>query len=314
MVKKAEHIGIESWWRSEDPIDGLEVMWIGQAGFLLRTGDVRIVIDPYLSDSLAQKYRGAVFPHIRMMPVPIAPDALGEADLVLITHDHTDHLDPGTLPLLCAASEHAAVVVPRYSLAVALERGVPAARLVTLNDGESWRHEQRYIVWAIPAAHEELQRDSAGNMRFLGYLLQVGDFLVYHSGDTVPCEELESRIAKILKGISSSAEGASRGEERRSVDLTLMPVNGRDENRRSQGVPGNLTMNEAIAWHEKFSFQHTIVHHFGMFDFNTAEPRDLRDACRHHDLTEEITVPEVNVLYRMTRPSDPSTDFPGRNR
>jgi L-ascorbate metabolism protein UlaG (beta-lactamase superfamily) len=36
------------------------------------------LIDPYLSDSLAKKYRGKTFAHERMMPVPVAPEALKE--------------------------------------------------------------------------------------------------------------------------------------------------------------------------------------------------------------------------------------------
>lgn len=297
-----EKTKIESWWRSKEPIDGLEVMWLGQAGFLLRTGDIRIIIDPYLSDSLAKKYRGKEFPHTRMMAVPIAPDALGEADLVLITHDHTDHMDPETIAPLCAAGDRATVLVPRYSRAVALERGVPTERLVTLNDRESRRTEQGITVWAIPAAHETVQRDDAGNARFLGYLIRIGEYLVYHSGDTVPCEDLESRLVEL------------RDATGRRVDLALLPVNGRDEKRRSRGVPGNLTINEAIAYHRSLSFRNTIVHHFGMFDFNTADPRELREACRKHNLTGGITVPEMNALYSVGRASGPSAGHLGRER
>ena len=39
------------------------ISWLGQAGFLIRWREFRLVIDPYLSDSLATKYRGTRFPH-----------------------------------------------------------------------------------------------------------------------------------------------------------------------------------------------------------------------------------------------------------
>ena len=32
------------------------IVWLGQAGFWIETGEARVLIDPYLSDSLAQKY------------------------------------------------------------------------------------------------------------------------------------------------------------------------------------------------------------------------------------------------------------------
>lgn len=301
---------IKLWWTSRDPVRGLEVMWLGQAGFLLRTGNHRVVIDPYLSDSLAEKYRGKTFSHARMTAAPITPAALGDADLVLATHEHTDHLDPGTIPFICAAGTRAPVVVPRFSLARALECGVPPHRLVTINDGESWRSGTGIIVWAIPAAHEELQRDSTGNARFLGYLLQVDGYLVYHSGDTIPCGELEFALTTVLTKDPDSSGGKTPERDaggRCLVDLALLPVNGRDEKRRAQGVPGNLTVIEAIAYHRRFSFCHTIVHHFGMFDFNTADPRELREACRRHNLSDEITVPEMNACYSLGQPQDPST-------
>jgi len=59
---------------------GAAVWWLGQAGFLIAQGGLRIVIDAYLSDSLAEKYRGKAFPHNRMMPPPVAPDALTGID------------------------------------------------------------------------------------------------------------------------------------------------------------------------------------------------------------------------------------------
>ena len=47
--------------------------WLGQAGVLVRYRTGLLAIDPYLSDSLAVKYRGTLFPHIRMMPPPLVP-------------------------------------------------------------------------------------------------------------------------------------------------------------------------------------------------------------------------------------------------
>ena len=44
----------------------LELYWLGQSGFLFRTPDLAWVIDPYLTNSLAAKYRDHVFSHERM--------------------------------------------------------------------------------------------------------------------------------------------------------------------------------------------------------------------------------------------------------
>jgi len=45
--------------------------WLGQAGFVFQAGGRRLLIDPYLSDTLADKYRGSATPHERMASPPI---------------------------------------------------------------------------------------------------------------------------------------------------------------------------------------------------------------------------------------------------
>jgi L-ascorbate metabolism protein UlaG (beta-lactamase superfamily) len=78
--------------------------WLGQAGFLFRHEDICFVIDPYLSDSLAIKYRDKPFAHTRLMPVPIEPAKLTGMQWIFCTHEHTDHMDGGTLPDLVTAN------------------------------------------------------------------------------------------------------------------------------------------------------------------------------------------------------------------
>ena len=52
-------------------LDGLGLAWLGQAGFALRYQDLRILLDPYLSDYLEKKYRGTDKPHERLMAAPV---------------------------------------------------------------------------------------------------------------------------------------------------------------------------------------------------------------------------------------------------
>jgi hypothetical protein len=42
---------------------GITLYWLGQAGFVIQAGGRRLVIDPYLSDTLAEKYEGTATPH-----------------------------------------------------------------------------------------------------------------------------------------------------------------------------------------------------------------------------------------------------------
>ncbi|TVR32117.1 MAG: MBL fold metallo-hydrolase [Spirochaetaceae bacterium] len=237
----------------------LRIHWLGQAGFLIDSRGLRLVIDPYLSDSLAEKYRGKRFAHTRMMAPPIAPSQLCDVDWVLSTHSHTDHLDPGTLPLLAQSNPACRFLVPRSAESAALQRGVPADRLVLCNTGDSITLPGTAVsaaaarVAVTPAAHEQRQLDDAGNDIFLGYVIDFNGVTVYHSGDTVPFAGLRTALAGC------------------AVDIALLPVNGRDEQRTANGVPGNMTLDEAIDLACELDVVALIGHHFDMFDFNTLD-------------------------------------------
>lgn len=274
------------WWQAATNIPNVELAWLGQAGFAIRAGGLRLVIDPYLSDFLAEKYRGRKFPHIRMMDAPIQPDDLTATDLLFSTHDHTDHLDPGTLPGLLRVSPDARVIVPRFSVPVASERGVSSAQMVTLNVDECFEAalEPSIRVTALPACHEDIVSDDFGNSRWLGYVIRIGDITLYHSGDTIPSDKLEERLAGFAE-----------------IDLALLPSNGRDEERSSNGVPGNMTATEALGYHQRFEFKSTLLHHFGLFDFNTVDPVELRQEIDQAGLTNHVIVPEVGKIYEVSK-------------
>src|SRR5258708_5230691 len=92
---------------------GLKLYLLCQAGFVIQAGARRLIIDPYLSDTLAEKYKRTATPHERMERAPIDEVGLGRIDLVLVTHYHTDHMDPGTLAPLAHLRPDLHFVVPR---------------------------------------------------------------------------------------------------------------------------------------------------------------------------------------------------------
>ena len=93
-------------------LDGVALAWLGQAGFALRYGKLRILLDPYLSDYLERKYRGTNKPHERLMKVPIHTQEFEELDWVPCTHQHSDHMDPDALPILASKSPSCRFIVP----------------------------------------------------------------------------------------------------------------------------------------------------------------------------------------------------------
>ena len=80
-----------------DPGDGLVLWWLGQSGFLIKHRLGRILLDPYLSDSLTKKYENTDKPHRQMTRRAVSPSLLRDIQLVTSSHNHTDHLDADTL-------------------------------------------------------------------------------------------------------------------------------------------------------------------------------------------------------------------------
>lgn len=257
--------------------DAVVLWWLGQAGFAIRAGEELLFIDPYLSDVLADKYRGRIFPHSRMHPSPVNPSDVTGLSLVLCTHGHTDHMDLGSIPYLQSASDPL-FVVPRSEAVKGVARGIPAQRLLGLDAGESFRSRGGITVTAVPAAHEELTADDHAQNLFLGYVIEVGSVRIYHSGDCAPYPG-QADIVRAL-----------------DVDVALLPVNGRDPHRRDHGVPGNFTLEEAVALCRDAGIPSLVCHHWGLFEFNSADPVDL--AQRLSDVDDIAwRIPELGVPF-----------------
>lgn len=237
---------------------GAQLWWLGQAGFLIQAGGRTILVDPYLSDYLARKYEGTLHPHIRMMPSPLEPSRARGIDLVLVTHRHSDHMDPETVVPLAELNPSCLFVVARAVRWRALEIGLPAARVLDMADGEALQPLEGVAVEAVHSAHEQRVQNEKGEDEFLGYVVRAGGVSLYHSGDCVPHE-----------GLVESLCG-------RGIDCALLPINGRDDARRSTGIPGNFTLEEAVRLCEQAGIPALLCHHYGMFDFNTVDPAAAR--------------------------------------
>ena len=254
--------------------------WLGQAGFVLRLPGPparTVLIDPYLSDYLAHKYRGQRFDHVRMMPAPIDAHDLPPIDLVLCTHRHSDHMDPWTLPVIARASPECRFVVPRPEVDHAAEIGVPASQIVPAVPGLALELLPGLTVHSIPSAHEVLDIDSKGNSRYLGYVIEAVGRVLYHSGDCIPFPGQ----AEIL--------GSLR------IDAALLPVNGRDPGRSDHGIPGNFTWSEALDLCAAAGIPLLIAHHLGMFAFNTVDPASLVTAWP----AVQVVIPRVECFYEL---------------
>ncbi len=233
--------------------------WLGQSGFLIQWQGKHLLFDPYLSDSLTKKYASTDKPHVRMTEQVIAPEHLNFIQVVISSHNHTDHLDAETLIPLLSINPNLKLIIPEANRELVVERlGLDASQPLGLDAGRQ-KFVAGFEFHGIPAAHETWDVNKFGQHRYLGYIVRFDSWTVYHSGDTV-----------LYKGIENWLQHWR-------IDLALLPINGRLSERR---VAGNLWGREAAQLAKNIGARMVIPCHYEMFEFNTASPNEFCKKCR----------------------------------
>ncbi|MDG1277772.1 MAG: MBL fold metallo-hydrolase [Algoriphagus sp.] len=266
-IKKDEELLAEIKAYAEE-VEGLRIWWLGQSGFLIQWHGIHLLLDPYLSDSLSKKYQDTEKPHVRISELVISPEKLDFIDLVTSSHNHTDHLDAETLKPILKANPKIRFVIPEANRAFVAERvGCDLNFPIGLTDRQSYFLNQAVAINAIPSAHNELEVNENGHHKFLGYVIQIGPYSIYHSGDTLWYEGLEKKVAHF------------------QPDVLLLPING---NKPERKVAGNMSAEEAAAFGKAAGSGIVIPHHYNMFEFNTEDPERFIEAAEREGIPYQV--------------------------
>ncbi|KKI94185.1 hypothetical protein WQ54_00375 [Bacillus sp. SA1-12] len=252
---------------------------LGQAGVLIKgqQEDGWICIDPYLTAIIEEAEPQSEFK--RAFPPVIEPAMLKNIDGVLITHDHGDHLDLGTLKELDLVAEKTSLIVP-----------APCKASVTNEVGQMKLHLAKadepltikgFTITPVPAAHTEYVVDENNDHAFLGYFIEANGVKLYHSGDTVITPLLIEKV-KAFK-----------------PDVAFLPINGGDYFRTSRGIVGNMSFREAADFSAAVGADLAIPIHFDMFPNNRDNPAYFVDYLFHHYPTQKfhMMVPGERFIY-----------------
>lgn len=236
----------------------LHYWWLGQSGFLIHWKGRFLLLDPYLSDSLTLKYANTDKPHVRMTERVIPPERLSFVNWITSSHNHTDHLDRETILGIRSASPAVKLILPEANRGFATERlGTPLNWPIGLTAGSSYR-DQEFEFHGIPSAHNTLETDEQGRHRFMGFVVQVGPWRLYHSGDTLHYPGMEQWLIPW------------------KIDLAFLPING---DRPERKVAGNLDGREAAQLAKDIGARYVIPCHYELFEFNTASPDLFISTC-----------------------------------
>jgi L-ascorbate metabolism protein UlaG (beta-lactamase superfamily) len=198
--------------------ENIKIVWTGHAGFRINDG-ITIYIDPY---------ELAVYQ---------------PADLILITHDHFDHLSMTDLRKV--VSERTTIIAP-YEAEKSLSDLLGERVFVKPGDVLEARGVK---IWAVPAYNINKFRSSGivyhprEDLK-VGYVLQVSDVKIYHAGDTDNIPE--------MKGVE--------------CDIALLPISGKYV----------MTVEEAVAATKTIRPKVVIPMHYGAIIGSEADAEKFR--------------------------------------
>jgi L-ascorbate metabolism protein UlaG (beta-lactamase superfamily) len=252
-------------------------MWhLGQEGMAIKRNGILLYIDPYLTSKERMP---------RNFPPPLRPEEVTNADYVLITHHHSDHLDPATLRGIADHSPQAVFICPAPHVGRLYGADISENRIVPAKAGEAIRLGEDLEITPVACKHEQYLVDEQGNHGFLGYVLNMGGLIFYHAGDALADRELAEALIP------------------HKIEVACLPINGHDWIRSGKGILGNMTAREAADLGEQIGTELLIPMHYDLFAFNTENPAVFVDYMyRTYPWRKfKLFVPGERMLYLSER-------------
>ena len=218
----------------------MKVTWLGQAGLTFENENVKIMVDPYLSDSLAS--RGESFKR----RIPANDEYFNYSpNVVLITHEHEDHLNIETLSRVAKNAKYPITFLAPESCYKKLSELGGEHNYVMLNAHSVWS-EKGVTFYAVHAEHSD---------RFaVGFIIDDGRKTYYVSGDTLYNYDVLDDVLELVED---------------GVDVAFLPINGRGNNMHAK---------DAADFAYELSAKCAVPVHYGMFDDVNPESFDFEDS------------------------------------
>jgi L-ascorbate metabolism protein UlaG (beta-lactamase superfamily) len=170
---------IDAWHRAPD--SGLRITWLGHSTTLIEIDGLRVLTDPVWGPRASPL---SLAGPKRFQPVPVALRAMPPVDLIIISHDHYDHLD---YPTIRALTKSEVPFVTSLGVGAHLEAwGIAPARITELDWWESFMIPGTEVrVTAAPSQHFSGRTFKTRNATlWSSFVVRSAKHGVFFSGDT----------------------------------------------------------------------------------------------------------------------------------
>jgi L-ascorbate metabolism protein UlaG (beta-lactamase superfamily) len=259
--------------------NALRITMVGHATMLIQTAELNILTDPVWSDRVSPfTFAGPR----RANPPGIAFEHLPPIDLVLVSHNHYDHLDTATLNLLQLA--HDPLVLTPLGNDAIINATIPAMRVEARDWGESIALSEEINVHLEPVHHWSARGIGDRLMAlWAAFVVETPGGKIYHVGDT-----------GFHQGINYSNACERHGPFR----LAILPVGAYEPRWFMRGQHQNP--DEAVRGFKLCNAAFAAGCHWGTFQLTNEgvqEPHDaLLDALDSHGVPRE--------RFRAMRPGE----------
>ena len=209
------------------------ITFIGHSTFLVRTASMSFITDPVFTTHAGPF--GRLGPP-RFRPPAVPPASLPPIDLVLVSHNHYDHLQPTSLRLFASRAS--------FVTTLGLAGIVPNAReldwwqSVKVNGAE---------ITCVPAQHFSARTPWDKNRTlWCGFVVSVDGVTIYYAGDT-----------------GYTPQFAEIGARCPSIDVALLPIGAYEPRWFMQ--PLHMNPEDAVRAHLDISPRVSVGMHFGTF-------------------------------------------------
>jgi L-ascorbate metabolism protein UlaG (beta-lactamase superfamily) len=157
-----------------------QITWFGHSSYLLQIAGTNILVDPVFSQRTSpvqfagtKAFAGTDVYHVEDMPA---------IDILLITHNHYDHLDYGTL---IGLKDRVGTIITSLGVGADLERwGVSASKIKELDWWESLQLEQGIQFTAAPGRHFSGRGFKRNETLWSSFILEIAGLRLFLGGDS----------------------------------------------------------------------------------------------------------------------------------
>lgn len=251
---------------------GVRVTFVNHSTFLIQVDGVNIITDPVWSERVSPfTFAGPK----RMRPPGINFDDLPKIDLVLLSHNHYDHLDIATLKRIHDKYN------PQYIVPLGVSRYLQSKSITAVRELDWWQSTAfgtGFTIEAVPAQHFSgrgtLDRDKT---LWCGYAIHGNHGNVYFAGDTGYNPEIFKEIG-----------------ERTKPTLAIIPIGAYKPEWFMS--PIHCSPDEAVKIFKDLGSPQSIASHFGTFplaDDSCDDPVDrLKDVLKRDNISKFLVLEE----------------------